>query len=300
MKPETGIEIINQSECESYARAKISYYSNHAVWSSKDERLSLLKEINDMFDEDIINPDVDLSGATLLYENETDKIDVIRYYDYLYILGSISLALCDSEASKASVFEVVPNAAVDSCRLFEIAYSDILSKWKNKKPNAPVAVLLLVTILESQLRMRFKEFSLQKMLDEVENKIRDGSFSPSSDDLVLMDCLRHRRRDYERVYVESKAAIGLFKKAGITLDECTKKLFENTITLNHLIQYQEFREAVDIRFLTAMREIFGTKKLNLRNDATHEGTGHRNYYSICVAGTLFYLVMMVMENMHKA
>lgn len=298
----TGLQCTNQSDVESYIQDKVNHFSSYNNWSSKAERLALIKEINTMFDEDedehII--DIDLSGvSSILFYDKINKANVIMFYDYLYILGTISWAVFDRPGIRLVNAENGIHGAVNTADLFNRAYNEMVySKINGASQYVAAPVLILATLVESQSKLKFKEYYLQKKLDEVDLLIQAGTVNPSQDDTILIDCLRHRRRDYNSVYVETDGVIELLSRFGVCIDSEAKKLLNNTITLNQLVQYAEFRNEVEPEFIIALERIFGTSNLNLRNDAAHGGYGYRNYFYAGVAGTLYYLLTMISENMH--
>lgn len=298
--PVKGMVATNQPAIDTFIRGKVKYFSDCKKWLSKTERWALLDEINRMFDEDEQSIDVDLSKlAPTLYYDKIDKRNAIMYFDYLFILGVISWEVFDKPGNRLIDVQNGIHGAVSTADIMRVAYNDmIMHKSAGDIVFVPSATLILVTLVESQCKIKFKEFYTQNKLDELEAIINAGTYTPSAEDNTLIDCLRHKRKDYNAVYVESMGAIELFQRAGISIDTDGERLLENTLTLNQLVQYSEFRNVVEPAFLLALERIFGTKNLNLRNDAAHGGFGYRNYYFAAVVGTLYNLVTMISEDMH--
>ena len=298
--PAKGLEATNQTAIDAFIRGKAKHFSDCNNWLSKAERMALLDEINRMFDEDEQSIDVDLSKlAPTLYYEKIDKRNAIMYFDYLYLLGAISWDVFDKPGNRLVDVQNGIHGAVSTADIMCVAYNDmIMHKRTGDIVFVPSAALILATLVESQCKIKFKEYYTQNKLDELEAIINAGTYTPSAEDNTLIDCLRHRRKDYNAVYVESLGAIELFQRTGITIDPDGKRLLDNTLTLNQLVQYSEFRNVVEPAFLVALERIFGTRNLNLRNDAAHGGFGYRNYYFAAVAGTLYNLVTMISEDMH--
>ena len=296
--PQTGLALVNEQDVENYINRKIAHYNN--VWWNKAERLNLLTEINEMFDEDVQNLDVDLTPvSSTLYSDKMNKEKMIMFFDYLYILGAITWGVFDQEGARLLGTLNGIHGAVNTAEIMTVAYNDMVSHKKDGDIRCvPIAVLIQTTLVESQCKVKFKEAFLQKKLDELDLKIQAGSFIPSSDDQILIDCLRHNRLDYNPAYAESDGAIDLLDRASVSIDNAGRTLLKNTMTLNQLIQYSEFCNVVNPEFIRVLERVFGAGNLNLRNDVAHGGFGYQNYFHAAVAGTLYNLVSMIAEDMH--
>ena len=79
-------------------------------------------------------------------------------------------------------------------------------------------MLLLVTILEGQIKGWSKEEHLQEKPDELDVKKNAHGLALSFEETELYDCLRHSTIKYDRLYAESKATLELFQQRSVSID----------------------------------------------------------------------------------
>lgn len=93
-----GLICTNANDVSTYISKKIDEMRVYETYVSKTKRLGLLKEILDMYDEDVTSPDVDMSSVShILFQDKCDVVSMIQYYDFIYILGSIIYNCFDFE-----------------------------------------------------------------------------------------------------------------------------------------------------------------------------------------------------------
>lgn len=178
--PAKGLEATNQPDMDAFIRGKAKHFSDCKNWLSKTERLALLDEINRMFDEDEQNIDVDLSKlAPTLYSDKIEKRNAIMYFDYLYVLGAISWDVFDRPGNRLVDVQNGIHGAVSTADIMCVAYNDMIThKRTGDIVFVPSAALILATLVESQCKIKFREYYTQNKLDELEAIINAGTYSP--------------------------------------------------------------------------------------------------------------------------
>lgn len=189
---------------------------------------------------------------------------------------------------------------INLSEMFATAYEELkyqkqfYCKTGMSKP-AYGSTLMFATMLEAELKRKFKSILITEKISQVENSIATGAFSPNQDQAELIRCLKHEQgaKEYNSVYGTTIATKDLFVAAGLVLTNDESDLILNNTTLNQLLGYSFFQNKVEDEFLRVMQMLFGTGKLNLRNDLAHGGFGYKNYYHSSATSVLFFMALMV-------
>lgn len=239
--PVEGFQATNISEINDYISEKIDYFRVYDNWKSKKEHLELYHEMLDMINEDLNNVDVDLSGvSSILYYDKIDKKKAVLYYDLVYVLGTISLNVFDFGKNALNHVEDGEHGAINLGSMVQYGYDELISAKKNNKPTYG-ATLALTTSIEGELKRKFKYIIQQELSKDVEKKIQNGTYSPSSDDRTLLDCLLGRKKCFNSIYVTTIGGDELFKKAEVydassAVSKEQSNLMLNKTTLNQMLQ----------------------------------------------------------------
>lgn len=300
-----GFVVDNFNDVRDYINEKVKIFKLYENWVSKDAILDLIKEINNMYDEDITNLDIDETNTHLiLYSENYVKENLIQYYDYIYILGTIIYNVFDYDKNALALACDGENGPINMADMVAQGYSQlVLAKKENK--NAYGASLIFATIIESELKRKFKYTILEELTNKVEQKIRNNEYTPSEDEKTLIKCLKDEEDapKYDPIFAKGKGASGLFQFANVydadsTVAKDQKELIENKTTLNKLLKYSMLESRVNQDFLKMMRLLFGTSNLNLRNDMAHGVLGYRNYYHISATSLLYFVSNIIINDYH--
>ncbi|MCD7837128.1 MAG: hypothetical protein LUG83_10925 [Lachnospiraceae bacterium] len=295
-----GLVCENFADVEHYIEAKIIILQNYENYSNKDVRLGLLQEILNMYAEDIVAPDIDMSAmSNCVYSDKMNFNQMLMYFDFIMILGSIEYNVFDYDKNKIKYVEDGVNGPISTANMFASGYDELYNAKKERKKAAYGATLIFVTTLESELRRKFKSRFIKRKTIEIEQRITDGAFSPTREQRDLLACLEQKEtaKVYNRVYATSEAAYELFSLAGvIDIPGEQKNLLQNKTTLNQLLGYTIFSSEVEASFLETMKVLFKTGNLNLRNDMAHGGFGYKNYYHLTVTSMLYFLCGIVIDD----
>lgn len=68
--------------------------------------------------------------------------------------------------------------------------------------------MIFTTVLESELKRKFKDLFIQEKLNEVDNEVKQGRYTLSESEKDLMKFLRHEEdtKTYNSVYATIQAA----------------------------------------------------------------------------------------------
>ncbi len=301
--PVTGCIPTNLPDISAYVQAKVDHFKDYNNWTSKNEHIALYQELLKMVSEDIAAPDIDISPIShLLYYDKFNATKFIMYFDLVLILGSITYNVFDYGGNAFNHAENGQHGAIDKVDMITRGYAELVEAKKENAKTAYGSTLIFTTILEAELKSKFKGIVIDELVAAIETKIQNGSYVPSSDDNVLIDCLKGNRTDYNSVYVLTEAADQLFIKADV-YDPQNKSEQENLVlnktTLNQLLQSNIFAAKAEPPFLQMMKLLFGTGNLNLRNDIAHGGFGYQNYYHTSGAALLYLLLIAVVNDFWK-
>ena len=296
-RPDTGCKAINFADVEMYVRNKITHFQDFSNWSSKQEHLALFQEMLTMVIEDTQYPDIDDSAiSNLLYYNTFDKRKFILYYDLVFILGSIAFNVFDYDKNALNHTEDGQHGAINMADMVTRGYNELVTVKHSHSVAAYGATLIFTTVLEAELKRKFKWIIIDELASNAELAIQNGTFIATADDQTLLDCLKGRRNDYNSVYATTIAANELFNRAGVYCSQQQQELHSlilNKMTLNQLLQSSIFQSKAQPVFSEIMKLLFGTNNLNLRNDIAHGGFGYQNYYHTAGAGLLYLLLNAV-------
>ncbi len=94
--PNEGLVCENMDDVSSYIGEKIELFRDYDNYTSKQKKIELLEEILKMYNEDILNPQIDMSAMTnVVYSDKADTRLMIQYYDIVWILGTIIFNVFD-------------------------------------------------------------------------------------------------------------------------------------------------------------------------------------------------------------
>lgn len=301
--PVTGCVPTNLADIETYLQEKADHFKDYNNWSSKTEHIALYQELLDMVTEDIAAPDIDTTPIShLLYYDKFNATKFIMYFDLVLILGSITYNVFDYGRNAFNHAENGQHGAIDKVDMITRGYAELVEAKRRNAKAAYGSTLIFTTILEAELKSKFKGIVTDELVAAVEAKIRSGSYVPTPDDNALIDCLKGNRTDYNSVYVLTEAANQLFIRADVYDPQNRseqEKLMLNKTTLNQLLQSNIFAAKAEPTFLQMMKLLFGTGNLNLRNDIAHGGFGYQNYYHTSGAALMYLLLIAVVNDFWK-
>ena len=305
---ESGLELVNKKELNSYIEEKIQHFSKYENYSSKEEKLKLLDEIVQMCDYDKSNAIFDYTSLPSFEGfNIADKEpDMIYYFNLDIILGGIFLNVFDKENNRIARVEDGISGAISTRSMFLRAYEELIRcKNDNLKP-AYGATLIFATLIEKDIKDRTKIIYAQRYLTDLKAEIDAGRVTLTSEENKLYDFLqfqygiiqsRTTTANFNPIIACTQMQYDLLLKYNIVQanDRDIANLLCNKITLNQLLQSQAFKNIADDRFVSFATLLFGTGNVNLRNDLAHCNTTYSNYYSIHITALLCALFTMVSD-----
>lgn len=295
-----GLQCTNMGDVREYMQEKIAVLRDYENYKNKAITLGLLQEIIDMYEEDIQTPDVDMSQLQdMVYGDEVSISQMLMYFDFTTILGGIAYNIFDYDKNAIRFAIDGISGPISTSSMFITAYDELHMTKENGTHFAYGATLILVTILESELKKKFKGRFIAGKTREIEELISSETFIPTDEQRSLLDCLEEKRTEmaFNKVYATTQAAFDLFESAGVLDNRRDQKnLLLDKATLNQLLGYDFFIADVEPAFLHTMEYLFKTNNLNLRNDIAHGAFGYRNYYHLNVTSMLFYMCSLVIDD----
>ena len=299
--PENGLICVNTDDVSNYIQNKVELFRNYENYTSKQKKIELLEEILQMYNEDIQNPQIDMSEmSNIVYSDKVNIKQMIQYFDLVWILGSIAFNIFDYGNNALNHTEDGMNGPINMGEMVWQAYNQLHIAKINGEKTAYGATLIFTTVLESELKKKFKILFIQDKLAEVDNIVSQGTYSLSEDEKELIKYLRQdeNAKEFNAVYATTQAAYELFKNVGVleTANQDQKNILLNKTTLNQLLGYSFFANKVEPAFLAIMKLLFQTGNLNLRNDIAHGGFGYKNYYHTSATGLLYFMSTFVFND----
>lgn len=299
--PENGLICVNTDDVSNYIQNKVELFRNYENYTSKQKKIELLEEVLQMYNEDIQNPQIDMSEmSNIVYSDKVNIKQMIQYFDLVWILGSIAFNIFDYGNNALNHTEDGMNGPINMGEMVWQAYNQLHIAKINGEKTAYGATLIFTTVLESELKKKFKILFIQDKLAEVENIVSQGTYSLSEDEKELIKYLRQdeNAKEFNAVYATTQAAYELFKNVGVleTANQDQKNILLNKTTLNQLLGYSFFANKVEPAFLAIMKLLFQTGNLNLRNDIAHGGFGYKNYYHTSATGLLYFMSTFVFND----
>lgn len=299
--PENGLICVNTDDVSNYIQNKVELFRNYENYTSKQKKIELLEEVLQMYNEDIQNPQIDMSEmSNIVYSDKVNIKQMIQYFDLVWILGSIAFNIFDYGNNALNHTEDGMNGPINMGEMVWQAYNQLHIAKINGKKTAYGATLIFTTVLESELKKKFKILFIQDKLAEVDNIVSQGTYSLSEDEKELIKYLRQdeNAKEFNAVYATTQAAYELFKNVGVleTANQDQKNILLNKTTLNQLLGYSFFANKVEPAFLAIMKLLFQTGNLNLRNDIAHGGFGYKNYYHTSATGLLYFMSTFVFND----
>ena len=291
-KRDTGCMAINIADVEAYVNNKMIHFRDFRNWTSKQEHLALFQELLTMVNEDIQNPDINDSDIShLLYYDAFDRKKFILYYDLVFILGSIAYNVFDYDKNALNHTEDGQHGPINLADMVQRGYDELVAVKRTGGKAAYGSTLIFTTVLEAELKRKFKQIIIDELTSSVEAAIQSGSFANTAEDRVLLDCLEDKNSEYNSVYVTTQGADELFTRSGVYNSHQSSEyhsLILNKMTLNQLLQSSIFQAKAQPVFTEILTLLFGTNNLNLRNDIAHGGFGYQNYYHTTGAALLYW------------
>lgn len=299
--PENGLICVNTDDVSNYIQNKVELFRNYENYTSKQKKIELLEEVLQMYNEDIQNPQIDMSEMrNIVYSDKVNIKQMIQYFDLVWILGSIAFNIFDYGNNALNHTEDGMNGPINMGKMVWQAYNQLHIAKINGEKAAYGATLIFTTVLESELKKKFKILFIQDKLAEVDNIVSQGTYSLSEDEKELIKYLRQdeNAKEFNAVYAMTQAAYELFKNVGVldTANQDQKNILLNKTTLNQLLGYSFFANKVEPAFLAIMKLLFQTGNLNLRNDIAHGGFGYKNYYHTSATGLLYFMSTFVFND----
>ena len=299
--PENGLICVNTDDVSNYIQNKVELFRNYENYTSKQKKIELLEEVLQMYNEDIQNPQIDMSEmSNIVYSDKVNIKQMIQYFDLVWILGSIAFNIFDYGNNALNHTEDGMNGPINMGAMVWQAYNQLHIAKINGEKTAYGATLIFTTVLESELKKKFKILFIQDKLAEVDNIVSQGTYSLSEDEKELIKYLRQdeNAKEFNAVYATTQAAYELFKNVGVleTANQDQKNILLNKTTLNQLLGYSFFANKVEPAFLAIMKLLFQTGNLNLRNDIAHGGFGYKNYYHTSATGLLYFMSTFVFND----
>ena len=299
--PENGLICVNTDDVSNYIQNKVELFRNYENYTSKQKKIELLEEVIKMYNEDIQNPQIDMSEmSNIVYSDKVNIKQMIQYFDLVWILGSIAFNIFDYGNNALNHTEDGMNGPINMGEMVWQAYNQLHIAKINGEKTAYGATLIFTTVLESELKKKFKILFIQDKLAEVDNIVSQGTYSLSEDEKELIKYLRQdeNAKEFNAVYATTQAAYELFKNVGVleTANQDQKNILLNKTTLNQLLGYSFFANKVEPAFLAIMKLLFQTGNLNLRNDIAHGGFGYKNYYHTSATGLLYFMSTFVFND----
>lgn len=299
--PENGLICVNTDDVSTYIQNKVELFRNYENYTSKQKKIELLEEVLQMYNEDIQNPQIDMSEmSNIVYSDKVNIKQMIQYFDLVWILGSIAFNIFDYGNNALNHTEDGMNGPINMGEMVWQAYNQLHIAKINGEKAAYGATLIFTTVLESELKKKFKILFIQDKLAEVDNIVSQGTYSLSEDEKELIKYLRQdeNAKEFNAVYATTQAAYELFKNVGVleTANQDQKNILLNKTTLNQLLGYSFFANKVEPAFLAIMKLLFQTGNLNLRNDIAHGGFGYKNYYHTSATGLLYFMSTFVFND----
>lgn len=299
--PENGLICVNTDDVSNYIQNKVELFRNYENYTSKQKIIELLEEVLQMYNEDIQNPQIDMSEmSNIVYSDKVNIKQMIQYFDLVWILGSIAFNIFDYGNNALNHTEDGMNGPINMGEMVWQAYNQLHIAKINGEKTAYGATLIFTTVLESELKKKFKILFIQDKLAEVDNIVSQGTYSLSEDEKELIKYLRQdeNAKEFNAVYATTQAAYELFKNVGVleTANQDQKNILLNKTTLNQLLGYSFFANKVEPAFLAIMKLLFQTGNLNLRNDIAHGGFGYKNYYHTSATGLLYFMSTFVFND----
>lgn len=299
--PENGLICVNTDDVSNYIQNKVELFRNYENYTSKQKKIELLEEVLQMYNEDIQNPQIDMSEmSNIVYSDKVNIKQMIQYFDLVWILGSIAFNIFDYGNNALNHTEDGMNDPINMGEMVWQAYNQLHIAKINGEKTAYGATLIFTTVLESELKKKFKILFIQDKLAEVDNIVSQGTYSLSEDEKELIKYLRQdeNAKEFNAVYATTQAAYELFKNVGVleTANQDQKNILLNKTTLNQLLGYSFFANKVEPAFLAIMKLLFQTGNLNLRNDIAHGGFGYKNYYHTSATGLLYFMSTFVFND----
>lgn len=304
-----GLSLLNKEETEEYMERKYQHFRQFKNYSDKEELLGFFQEILNMIDFDIKSAEIDTSSITNKKGFDYDRENIIRWYDIAHIMGSVFLSVFDEGDNRLRRVTDGKNGAIRTSEMIMCAYQE-LSKHKLMKINngssepAYGATLIFVTLFERELKLRTRLIYSKKFLLELKKRMDSSKITLTEDEMDLFKYLSYSfgiSHSKSTNFYDANAALKLqyemFKKYNIieSKDEKIRAILCEESTLNDLLNNKYFKKITDIRFYKIVSIIFGTKKLNLRNNLAHCNFERMNYYRLSVTALLYILLHIVLE-----
>ena len=137
-----------------------------------------MEEMLKMVTEDTASPNIDTTPiSSLLFFDKFDKETFVLYYDLVIILGSIIYNVFDYDNNALSHIEGGQHGAINLGKMLEQGYNEYVYAKRTKRDAAYGATLIFTTIIEAELKRKFKSIIIHELSADVEFEANNGSFN---------------------------------------------------------------------------------------------------------------------------
>lgn len=305
-----GLYLKNCGECFAYIDEKIKHFSEYKNFSSKKEWIDLFQEILEIIEFDLETAIFDFSEVNNIvgFSDRERKKQMVLYYDIVYVLGTICYNVFDVGDNRLSLVEGGGKAAINTGEMLKAAYYELHSiKQKNSQQPAYGATLILATLFESEIKLKFKNISARECLKKIQLKMSQGEVADmTKSDIELLNYLNSNyyinfdnvvTSKYDNIVATTNLMVDLFEKNNcMGLIDNSKRLFLNKMTLNEMLNNKYFKSICVEPFYRIVCYLFNVEHLNLRNNLAHCNYTYMNYYLISVTALLYILHYMVVHD----
>ena len=284
-------------------------FKDPILYEQKETHINFIKYLNDMIDYDNSNG-IDFSddGSIKWFDIEDEKKELILYTNLVSLGGRILLQAFDS--SQNIKIDGGTSSAVETLKMVYYAIEElknIVDEIKTKLDNAvikPYGVnCVLVSLIEHELKLQTKERYIEKVLLNAKTLYDAGTLIFSSNDEEYFNDMYESLINKNLVHnggcdiaMRGKKFLKFINDYNLNLNyRIETAMFEDTLTLNQLVQNTNATASWETEFIKIMKFIFGTRNLNLRNSLVHCGYTIYNYHSPYVSFLLFEILMDIVK-----
>ena len=85
--PENGLICVNTDDVSNYIQNKVELFRNYENYTSKQKKIELLEEVLQMYNEDIQNPQIDMSEMSNIVYSDKVNIKQMKRIQKTWILS---------------------------------------------------------------------------------------------------------------------------------------------------------------------------------------------------------------------
>ena len=308
------LKITNASLKNHYTdmRALGDNLKNKDDFLKKQNHLNLLDYLNQLiiFDEtqgvNLLSDD----GSVKEFNFNDLKEELILYTDIVSIMGRI---LLDSFKKENFHFAYEHDWAVEINKMIKYSIDELarmreeINRDQEKANPNPYGVnCVLVSLVESELKYAAKIRYIKAVCNDAYTKIQSGQLCLNSSD---QDYFEEMYNAYinnitlpngrNNIIASGPQFKGFIDRNNLSLNysnDFEQKIFYGEMTLNQLVNIPEETNTWEPLFLSAMKNIFGTSRLNIRNCLAHCGYTMYNYHSPYTAYIFNELLFLICKD----